>query len=488
MKDTWPNKNFVKITVFVMACGWSLFLSRIQVDQLVVNVPQAEGIANGIVLDQGKTYEQIIVLNRPLEVTRFGLFIRPLVDPLPTDSLPITFQQKGQLSTERLLAIEAISSEGVSYISFDPPIFIAAHEPLHITLHPPAKVSGKLRLQQNVPNLDEPTIPPVLTIAGQPQSKPFAFHLFIHAHPAFAWQIAGLIVLVSLSWVLADWGRRHVTWSIWLYAASVSGLFLVPALFFGKSLLALWLVETVALAGMIIWLRRLNLSLPATLLAAHTFAFTTWFALQQYTGVYWFVAAATLPYIARAAKGVTATTMKSAAQPGWLLGGIVALTLCLGLMAIRIYPTSFLTDTAYLRDILFDTYQAPLTHKVTSSAPWYYFGAYVGLMNAALALLGGIWKIPSNWRFALVSMLATTLAIYPPLTRALNQWWPFPAQSLIIITVLAIAYYAGWGLEGIQVYLGKRDRLVRGIAIAIMVIALLDLLHVSATALECCYV
>jgi len=143
----------------------------------------------------------------------------------------------------------------------------------------------------------------------------------------------------------------------------------------------------------------------------------------------------------------------------WALG-LTAVKLVPVLLWLRQFPDEAYAGSAYtlpwLTDILFGRYVHGAYVITDQVSGWHEYGAYIGYVVFALALIGVSQIRRSRVVRGLVigAVLTVVLsALGPHLTPLFNQLWFFPRSNIsriILLSVMALALLAGFGLDHLK--------------------------------------
>lgn len=466
-----------KIVCSVALLVMGLALLAVRVDREYINLQPAEGESASVVLTAGHTFQQSFPATRP-NISRVSLFIRSAAVDLRADNIQITVAT-GDTVEQRLLPTSLIDQEGATSVRFHPPLPTRTGQIVTITVSVPHTLDGMLRVQTRP--LDNTFDPGTVTfsIDGKPQTSPLAYMVHFRSTPALAVQLGGLALLAAL-----------LIWlpSVSLYVLGVSALFLAPAFQLGSWPLVEFAFTAIALAGMTAYLRQVGLELTPALVGGHAFAFSTWYILHAQAGHSFYVIAAALPLIFMLAH-------QPLTQPSRRQKQLLATISLLVLLALTQIPgitfASALDATASPRDIFLDPVQNAAAVKVLSPSgqalAWSHFGSYLGPINSLLAAIGLIYVAKRHRAIVACGLIGALLAL-TPLHRPAAALLPIPSQHLIILTTLALAFCAGFGLSLLRRFLEpyphSRVIIVPLVTNLLALLALLDLWHVAAGVLE----
>lgn len=490
-----PKSLIKRILIAALPLGAGLLLGTISTDREYINLVPEEGIQNGVVLEAGKQYEQTFAATRT-SLTRLSLFLRPLKANLPREEKVEITLSKGDAVIARQAASAAfIDTEAATQFRFTPSLQTERGEliTIRLTVSPGLDKAVRLQLRPHDGSFDPATV--IFKINGEVQNSPAGYQVYYQYRPPFAIQIAGLLIFAAL--LIAAKIRPAHPASAALYVFGLTVLYLSPAWLLGNPPLFLSLITAIALGGMLVLLQKQGLSLPAILLGAHAFAFTTWFPLHVLAGRLKIMPFVLLPLL---------FFIPSLASKKYRLFGF-ALLIGGALLASAVLPWTPAPHLAGLtaspKDIFLDPNQIPSSFKfdqdflrvsqvpirdpdvIAKAGGWDHFGSYIGFITSVLALLGLATRLKKSWKLALVGALGLLLATIPAVTAAANTILPFPAQYAIILATFTLAYFAAQGLEVIALIVGAKTENVPSLLIyAIMAIALLDMLQVASRTLE----
>ena len=461
-----------KICAITALAGSGVCLLFIKTDREYINLAPTEGIDAGMVLEAGHLYEQTFIARRPT-ITRLGLFLRPTQTSIPLGDVAIEVRDKEKTLGQAALPLAFIDTEGAAQIRFSPPLTVTEQQAITIVISVPPPLSGAVRLQQR--DLDDTFDATNVSFVrdGVTQDQPAAYQVYYRYRPLLAQQLAGLLLLGAGLLILPN---------LLVYILGLGVIFVLPLNGLVGFNWILFAYTAVALAGMIVVLHKDRLSLLPALLGANIFAFSTWFPLHLQGGRASYALAAALPLLFV----LTARHKELSPRRRLHLWGALALFATLILWLVPLFPpaTPGPSGIAQPRDVFLDPNQVAVAVKVLGST-WDHFGSYVGVINAALAVLGISFH---GWRRKEVLVLGGlgALAAFSPLYRLPGL--PIPPQHLVIMVTFAIAYFAAAGLFILQRFLHAsppgRDRVVTTVIALIVLIALLDLWQVAAATFE----
>ena len=460
-------KNLSKISRFIFILALSsaggLFL-LVKTDREFINLAPSAGAAHGVELRSYSTYEQSFVATRST-ITRLGLFFMPTIADLPDATITVAIKRADKVINEQSLSAAFLDGENFSQIRFYPPLAVTDGEQLTVNISVPPALDNTLRLQQRQPDATFSTANVSLAVDGEVQNAPAAYQVFYGWRPSLAVQIGGLLILAALLLIIPN---------LPLYVLGTTALFIVPALLLKNFPLIDFFYAALALSGMLMLLREHKLPLMPALFGAHVFAFTTWLPLHALASREYYAAFALLP--------ILISSRRRQLLP------VIILAVFLIIFFSHWAPlTSFPDQVADFRDIFFDPNQVPDSQKVPGYT-WDHFGSYIGIISAALSLLGLIWQGRRHKLIVLIGLAGALLALTPFLTKTLARFLPLPPSHFIILTTFAVAYFAAFGLYGLRHYLQPirhvKDPVVQTVIVLLVIIALLDLWQVAANTLE----
>ncbi len=466
------------VAVLVLLLGGSALLS-VQTEREFINLQPTEGRANTQVLVSDGTYKQIFQVNRT-SLARVGVHLRSLSRNLPDQPVTITVWRGKMLIARQEVSPQFIDNEGATQILLKPAPATQPGERLAVEVSVDKNLSGQIGWQLRRQDGSFDPWAAQLLINGQPQPDPGAYQAWHHSRPALAVQMGGLLILAALLLAVRSYWQVRPSWLIVIYAVAASLLYAAPA-FLIKDY-PVWLVAgaVAGLLGMYRLMRQTGAAILPALFAANIFSFTTWFALHLSAGRSVYILAAVLPLL-----------MLVKLHRSSLVNGLGRIFLVFGLLGILLLIGKAVgnwTDPAVLtanwRDVWLDPNQAPTANPIgTYSLTWHHFGSYIGLPALALSILG---IAARGWRFKtvlIVGWLGALLALQPAIATAVSSLPLMPAHFVIAAT-LALAFFAGWGLQTLQNFWGRTDRLVITMTSIIVILSLLDVWHVAATVLE----
>lgn len=457
------SKTSRLILILALLAAGGLFL-LVKTDREFINLAPSAGAVRGVELRGRGTYEQSFIATRST-VARLGLFFVPTVAELPDATITITVKRADKVISEQRLSVAFIDGENFSQIRFHPPLAVTDGEQLTVSISVPPVLDNALRLQQRQPDATFNAANVSFSVDGEVQDAPAAYQVFYGWRPPLAVQISGLLILAALFLVIP---------SLPLYVLVTSALFIAPALLLKSFPLIDFFYAAIALSGMVMLLREHKLPLVPALFGAHVFAFTTWLPLHALAGREYYAAFALLPLL-----------ISPRRRP---LLPVIILAVFLTVLFSHWTPIASIPDQAAgSRDIFFDPNQVPDSQKVPGYT-WDHYGSYIGIISAALALVGLIWQGRRHKLIVLIGLFGALLALTPFLTKTLARLLPLPPTHFIILTTFALAYFAAFGLDGLRRYLQPirhtKDYVVQTVIALLVIIALLDLWQVAANTLE----
>jgi hypothetical protein len=170
----------------------------------------------------------------------------------------------------------------------------------------------------------------------------------------------------------------------------------------------------------------------------------------------------------------------------WALG-LVSFKLVPVLLWLRQFPDDAYASSAYtlpwLVDILFGRYLHGAYIIPDQASGWHEYGAYIGYIVGALAILG-ISRIRKNrivQSLVLVSVATLLIsAMGPSLQVVFDPLWFFPRSNisrLILFSVIPLALLAAYGADRIATVFPKRGKMIRTLLVGIVAIDIISLTY-----------
>lgn len=254
-------------------CGLALFFIRS--DRQFINLLPTRGLPHAITLESGHVYAQEFVIHTS-PVSQIGIYLRSFGDTPP--DLPVTVRvlHERRLIHEQKLPAVFADPEATSEIRLPAPLSVTPLEILRVEVTVPPELSGRMALQTRA--LDGTfNNDASFFIDEHRQTNPLAYQVYAAVRPALTLHVASLLILAAV-WVLGGL-QLATSRGLIVYAAALAIIANVPAMLMGIFAAQLLIIQTIVLLGALAYGRRLNISQPASLLTAHTLAFTTWWPL-----------------------------------------------------------------------------------------------------------------------------------------------------------------------------------------------------------------
>ncbi len=491
-------KTRYKFPIAIILITTGIFLFTIKVDRVDTNLRADEGQTNGVILTSTSAIQQTFTTNRS-SISNIGFYLRPTAKQIPAGDITMIIYQNSQSLDSATVSTAFIDVEGLTRFNFANPVNIDPGQPVTASLQVTSVIDGAIRLQLRELSQDQDPTTVSLTINSTTSARPAGFQTYSPIHPPLALQIGGLFILVSILLFIP---------SLAIYSLGAALIFTIPVAGSTDLKLLIFATTAIALSGMILLLRSFNIPRLPALFGAHIFAFNTWFLLQLADGrqIYSLLALLPLIYILVVFRARTVLPLpdRLLKNPSPLKGRglgegyswlyrlsslhspnhrnlIIPIIIFTAVLLLLAAPSSLLVplnDHANPRDIFLDPIQSLNSAKIIG-AGWSNFGAYVGLINLTLAIIGIIWRIKKYWPLAALGLIAYFLTQLAPVTF-------FTPQHLTIFTVFSLAFFAAWGLLWFRQFFsldtsGQFRKFITVIISLIALIALLDLWQVSAT-------
>lgn len=275
----------LKIFLSSVAGLIAILLLLVRTDREFINLtPSPSSTQNSVSLEAGHVYTQRFPATRS-SVSRVGLYLRPQARNLTQAAVAVDILVNGQVRAQEKVSTSFIDAEGVSEIRLRSPLPVSPNAEITIVLSVPPELSGQVGILTRLP--DETFNPDYahFAIDNKPNPATLAYQVYYLYRPPLAWQVAGVILVV----VLSLWfpGLVSSQKGIILFGLLLAGLYALPATLFGSLPWAVILITAIAFGCMSWFLRRFALSLPALILGASIFAFTTWWPLHFANDWHW---------------------------------------------------------------------------------------------------------------------------------------------------------------------------------------------------------
>lgn len=449
-------------------------MTQIRAEKPILYLLPTPGIANQVSLNTNQTYTYSFSVNQPINATRIGLYLAP-IGSLPADTIPLDILQDGKkLSTANLSGV-FIDSEGPSYWHINPPIKMASHKPITISLALPPQFVDKIRLKTRQP--DESFSIESTSFRINEVSQPYALGYEVYSGyiPPLAIQLATLAALSAIALFVQPKNQMARDVAVYLAALAATAAYLFPTIGNGPYPWFLLATGPLLIVGVYWYAKGRGFHAASAAAAANILGYGSWLPLQYSAGryLYGLVAAVVLLHIY-----VNKNQPKQ--RRHLALGMIVGLILIIASLPFEPAAYSYLGDGhSNVRDIFLDPYQVPHAEKAydfTSSLPaWHNFGAYIGIPAFVATIIG----IFSSLRrhpilIIIVTVFSTLISIYLPSPLAI----PLGHASIVLVSLFA--YFAALGLENLRRFLGYKDKLVSAALALVALIITLDMWHTCA--------
>lgn len=470
-------------SILVLLIGAGLFF--IQADRLTLSLPPTGGAEYTLPLNSQSTYIIKFLANRA-SMTRVGLYLTTSTKNLPHEQITLNaYREDNTLLGSAVLPTSLLNNELPSQWQFASPLANVSGENILLELHMPDKLDGLIHLKTRaldgtfkysdvllVTKMVPPNtpLPPLDQIVVVTNPEPAAYEVYSQHHPPLAMQIGGLLIIIGLATLLprlANTTVREIQLLGICFLLSIVAC--IPAIALGGIPYLLILTQTCALYGTYAYLKATSHSPLASGIGASIFAYTSWFALHLGAGRTIYALAAILPLVFLYISRTRISRMQRTISLLLLVG--VLIVALLGFTASYSLPPT--TSSAALRDIFLDPNQTPYATKTSdANLTWDHFGAYVGLIPAALVIIGII-KRRQPWLPPILLLASLTLVATVPM-----------AAHAAIIPVFLLAFFAAGATDRLRLFLGADDRLIHFLLAAVGIIILLDLWQVLTPILE----
>lgn len=449
------NKKLALATLLALT-GLGFFFIR--ADRQFIDLAPSDPF---IVLTSNSIVEQTFLTSEP-NLSRVNLYFKPTIRTLPVEDITISIKSDEQTLGTSFASTSFIDGEGFTNFNFDPALNTRAVDQLTLTIHVPPTLDGALKLRQR--DFDGSFDPSTyqLTVNGQAQDDPIAYHVYTKTTPPLAIQLGGLLLLAPLLLYVP-----HLA----IYIITVAALYVIPAALLTKdpNLLIPFIYSAGALAGMYTLLRSYKIDLIPALAGAHLFAFTTWLPLHWTAGRELYAALYILPLLVLAFRRPPHHSAKRI-----LLTILLLIVAILSIASWQLPSQPVNLPPAQARDIFLDPVQNPLADKV-SNISWSHYGAYIGVITSLLTLIGIAWQGWPHKGYLLTGILALTIILSAPSLI-------IPSPHFSILVIFSASYFAAWGMQALKniISRSRHDRVATTVIAAITLLALLDLWQVAA--------
>ena len=472
----------------------SPFFFTAKFDLQYISNPAQEGEVAGVKLAAGKSYLQSFSTTRH-SISELSLFLRPATTkPVTTHSIKLKVHRGDEILATQEINPSFINNDSQTNVRFPSPLVTKPGQLISFSLTVPPELSGNYRAQLSLPNEDSEARNATFYLDNQPQDQNLAFNVSYTFRPPLSYQL-GILSLFLAAFLIANLSPKSHA-AIIFYAITLTASFISPVVAldsFSPLLLATFIV---GFLSMFFFLRSLNLPLPAILLGAHAYSFTTYFPLHILSGRAKLISFAFLPLVF-----LMFYPSRRFIKKHFKLSGLILIIIFILLIFLPYQPPSIKPiHTAQLKDIFLDPNQTPVSDKfhpaynalqIPKEDPsvieyyggWDNFGSYIGFINLLLALVGIVFTAKRYMPLLAIGVIALVISSTQLLIPSVSIFLPIPPQYLIIIATFILTTFATLGLTRLWRFLGK-DPLTNAIIITIVIFALFDLLNVSSKTLQ----
>lgn len=393
-------------------------IAIVSTDQQFFDLTPSNEPESRVVLDSTHVYEQTFLIHRKT-LSRLGLYMTPVGKiSSTTATIAVSILRKGGEITTKEIPALFIEHGGPAYIRFDTPIITHRGEYLTARIRVPDEISGSIALRMR--RYDSMIFPGDVsfTIDGIQQQEVIAHNAFEMIRPSFLQQFGGFLVLFGIGCIVFPIVRFHTQVAVMVLMVGIASLHSISAYNASRSYILFTIGVSMLLIGMYYFLRIIGRSYLSAIVGAAVFALSSWLPLHIVTG--------------------------------WKI-----------------------QETLSMRDTLLDPNQISVSHSA---------GAYVGFFAIIAACIGiGIWAY-GMFRKQYVRHQIDTAIICVLILASIVTFIPSPLVNghAAIIVAFAIAYFASLGLHGLQVFLGRNDKVATAVLWILSTIAILDLMHITA--------
>jgi|GEM_PF-2961818 hypothetical protein len=476
----------------LIAISFSLLATKF--DREYITFSPQEGDVGSVILKSGGTYQQTFTVTRR-SISQMSLPVsRAVVSPVTESSIELTILRDNEVLAVEQINPSIIKDDGSTQVKFAKPITTKPGQEITLSLNVPSILSGSYRTQLSLPTEKQESANASFYIGDELQDKYLAFNVFYVFRPPLSYQMGTLLFLLSIFIILNLSLKSRA--AIILYTVALSAAYIYPVVALGNFSLLLLGTFTISFVGMFLFLRKLKFSLPAILLGAHMYAFTTYFPLHISAGREKLLCFAFLPFIFYFFYPLVGDYKRKIKLSLLMIFIMAMLVVFLPYEAPPVTPI----HTANLKDIFLDPNQIPTGDKFHAAyyvlqipkgdpsvidyyGGWDNFGSYIGFINMGLAFIGIIFGGKRYWSLLVVGAIGLLISTAQFVTPYLATVMLVPPQYFIIITTFSLSVFAAVGLKTLWRFL-RKDPLTNVLIIMIVFFALLDLLNVTSKTLQ----
>lgn len=352
---------------------------------------------------------------------KISLFFRKRRDSEIAKHVAIAIQDERGSIRRTTIPLTVIADHGATRIPLHKPFLMQHSGIMELSISVPKELSGILELQTSSIDKNNSKNKHPLMIDGNAQEISLAYEIFENSHPPLALQIGGLFMVSAIYFMMST--SVAANFFPLVFAGVASLLYIFPSRGVNSGSLLIIIIQSVVFLFVYYASHHFfHRSYHAALAGAIIIAFTTWWPLH--------------------------------------------------IAHVRSLPD--FSDQLSFIDVFLDPNQTFSSHA---------YGSYIGTIPAMLAFVGLLSRTFSTRvnRHRLVDVGFFLLAAIGSSSLFLTS---LLLRHLFILTTIAIAYFAEYGIDTMHRFLGKDDMLARCILYALIGISLVDLLHVGELALR----